>query len=237
MPGILFYPLSERALTIEFGKEISIKTHEQIMQADFLVRRMNLRGFIETVPANNTLTIYYDPLLILEHNAQGASSAFEIMKSFLSDLIQQPSANLPLDFPLIQIPVCYSPQFGQDLDFVSKHSHLPTEEIIQLHTSSLYTVFMIGFSPGFPYLGILPEKLEVPRKSNPDSNLPAGSVAIAGRQTGIYPFETPGGWQVIGRTPLRLFDTGRSENSLLKTGYRVQFVSITPSQFEQFQQP
>ncbi len=237
MPGIHFYHLSEKAVTMEFGKEISIETHQQVIQADLLVRHKNFKGVIETVPAYSTLTVYYDPILILEHKSQNLSSAYEIIKSLLSDLLEPSFAILPVDFPLIQIPVCYNPALGQDLDFVSKYSHLSIEEIIQLHTAPLYTVFMIGFSPGFPYFGILPEKLEVPRKSIPNNNVPAGSVAIAGKQTGIYPFETPGGWQIIGRTPLRLFDTSKHDSSLLKVGYHVQFTSITISQFEQLHQP
>ena len=112
---------------------------------------------------------------------------------------------------------------------------LTKEEIIQLHSAAIYTVFMIGFVPGFPYLGGLSEKLTAPRKQNPRPVIPKGSVGIAGQQTGIYPLETPGGWQIIGRTPLRLFDAGRQQPSLLKAGDNIKFEAISFTEFEQIQ--
>lgn len=237
MPGIRIYPISEKAVTIEFGKEIDPVTHQRIMQADLLLNKEGFSGFVETVPAYSTLTVYYDPIIVLQDPGLEGLTAFEKVRSLLLSVIERPSATIPTESPLIKIPVCYESSFAPDLDFVSNYCNLAKEEIIQLHTNRVYTVFMIGFSPGFPYLGILDSKLEVPRKDVPNTTVPPGSVAIAGRQTGIYPFETPGGWQLIGRTPIRLFDTASKQDPLLKAGYRVQFESISSSEFANFQQP
>lgn len=236
MPGIRIYPVSEKAVTIEFGKDIDPETHHRIMQVDLLLRKNGFNGFVESVPAYATLTVYYDPLAVLEDNRLKGFTAHEKVKLVLSNFIEQPLTEFQTVSPLIKIPVCYDSSLAPDLDFVSNYCHLTKEEIIRLHTALVYTVFMIGFSPGFPYLGILDARLEVPRKDVPNNTVPPGSVAIAGRQTGIYPFETPGGWQLIGRTPIRLFDAAINKDPLLKAGYRVQFESISSSEFTNFQQ-
>jgi inhibitor of KinA len=131
------------------------------------------------------------------------------------------------------IPVCYAPEYGSDLQEVSEFTRLSIEEIVQLHTSLTFKVYMIGFVPGFAYMGILPPELEMPRRKSPRLEVPAGSVAIAGRQTGIYPAVIPGGWHIIGRTPWRLFDKNAQPCSRLSAGDLVQFEAITTEAFEQ----
>jgi inhibitor of KinA len=185
-----------------------------------------LKGFIECVPAYGSLTVYFSEKV----------SSTEV-RLLLSDLCDQVSDTIdPSSTPVrkFSIPVCYDPSLGTDLPWVSSHLNLSLEEIISLHTSFSYRVYMIGFIPGFPYMGTLPEQLEVPRKQTPSLKIPMGSVAIAGKQTGIYPAEVPGGWQVIGRTPLKMFDPSKSPCSFLNAGDLVQFNPITLDAFNQF---
>jgi inhibitor of KinA len=170
------------------------------------------------------LTVYFSDLV-------SAST----VHSWLSDLSAQVSdTSFATEGKQISIPVCYDPSLGTDLPWVSSHLNLSLEEIISLHTSISYRVHMIGFIPGFPYMGTLPEQLEVPRKQTPSLKIPMGSVAIAGKQTGIYPAEVPGGWQVIGRTPLKMFDPSKSPCSFLNVGDIVEFKPITLETFNQY---
>ncbi len=196
----------------------------QVIALQHAIESNPFKGFIEFVPAYGSLTVYF--------NEQVSAST---VRSWLSDLSAQISdTSLATEGKQISIPVCYDPSLGTDLPWVSSHLNLSLEEIISLHTSVVYRVYMIGFIPGFPYMGTLPEQLEVPRKQTPSMKIPAGSVAIAGKQTGIYPAEVPGGWQVIGRTPLRMFDPNKSPCSFLNAGDIVQFKPITLETFNQY---
>jgi inhibitor of KinA len=218
------YNIHDQAITIEFAQEISEATNMQVIALQHAIESSPFIGFIECVPAYGSLTVYFN-----EHvSASG-------VRSLLSDLSAKVSnISLATEGKQISIPVCYDPSLGTDLPWVSSHLNLSLEEIISLHTSVVYRVYMIGFIPGFPYMGTLPEQLEVPRKQTPSMKIPAGSVAIAGKQTGIYPAEVPGGWQVIGRTPLRMFDPTKSPYSFLNAGDIVQFKPITLETFNQY---
>lgn len=184
------------------------------------------KGFIECVPAYGSLTVYF--------SASVSASEVRLLLSDLSAQVSDTVHGSSLFGKKICIPVCYDPSLGVDLPWVSSHLNLSLEEIISLHTSFSYRVYMIGFIPGFPYMGTLPSALEVPRKQTPSLKIPMGSVAIAGKQTGIYPAEVPGGWQVIGRTPLKMFDPFASPCSFLNAGDRVQFNPITLDAFNQY---
>jgi inhibitor of KinA len=137
---------------------------------------------------------------------------------------------------LVVVPVCYEAEFALDLSWVAEHHQCSIDEIIHRHTAHIFTVFMIGFTPGFPYMGVLPAGLESPRKAVPRTQVPAGSVGLAGRQTGIYPYTTPGGWQIIGRTPWALFDPSQQRPARLKAGDRVQFESVSKEVFKRLSQ-
>jgi len=196
----------------------------QVIALQHAIESSPFIGFIECVPAYGSLTVYFN-----EHVSAAG------VRSLLSDLSAQVSdTSFATEGKQISIPVCYDPSLGMDLPWVSSHLNLSLEEIISLHTSVVYRVYMIGFIPGFPYMGTLPEQLEVPRKQTPSLKIPMGSVAIAGKQTGIYPAEVPGGWQVIGRTPLKMFDPSKSPCSFLNAGDLVQFNPITLDAFNQF---
>lgn len=219
------YNIHDQAITIEFAAEISDAINMQVIAMQHAIKSSPIKGFIEAVPAYGSLTVYFNDQV-----------SAETVRSWLSDLSAQVSnTSLAKEGKQISIPVCYDPSLGTDLDWVAAHLNLSMEDIIALHTSIAYRVYMIGFIPGFPYMGTLPPALEVPRKQTPSMKIPAGSVAIAGKQTGIYPAEVPGGWQVIGRTPLRMFNPSTTPCSFLNAGDIVQFKPITLEAFNQYQ--
>lgn len=194
-----------------------------------LSRRLSAQppvGMIELVPAFATLAIYYDPL---------QTSASELTEQ-IRNLIAIKVNEIQERPRIVEIPVCYGSDFGPDLDFVAKQAKLAPEEVIEIHSSADYLVHMIGFAPGFPYLGGMSPKIAAPRRSSPRLKVPAGSVGIAGEQTGIYPLETPGGWQIIGRTPLALFRPEQDPPTLLQAGDIVRFRTITPEEFRELHQ-
>ncbi len=218
------YNIHDQAITIEFSQEISEGTNLLVIAMQHAIESNPIKGFVEAVPAYGSLTVYFN-----EHVSAAT------VRTWLSDLsVQVSNTSLATEGKQISIPVCYDPSLGVDLPWVAEHLNLSMEAIIALHTSIEYRVYMIGFIPGFPYMGTLPTALEVPRKQTPSMKIPAGSVAIAGKQTGIYPAEVPGGWQVIGRTPLRMFDPSTTPCSFLNAGDIVQFKPITLEAFNQY---
>jgi len=219
------YNIHDQAITIEFATAISDATNMQVIAMQHAIESNPIKGFMEAVPAYGSLTVYF--------NDQVSTTT---VRAWLSGLSAQVSnTSLATEGRQISIPVCYDPSLGADLDWVAAHLNLSIEDIINLHSSISYRVYMIGFIPGFPYMGTLHTALEVPRKQTPSMRIPAGSVAIAGKQTGIYPAEVPGGWQVIGRTPLKMFDPSTSPCSFLNAGDIVQFKPITLEAFNQYQ--
>ncbi len=218
------YNIHDQAITIEFSQEISEATNLLVIAMQHAIESSPIKGLVEAVPAYGSLTVYFN-----EHVSAAT------VRAWLSDLSAQVSnTSLATEGKQISIPVCYDPSLGLDLPWVAEHLNLSMEAIIDLHTSIAYRVYMIGFIPGFPYMGTLPSALEIPRKQTPSMKIPAGSVAIAGKQTGIYPAEVPGGWQVIGRTPLRMFDPSTTPCSFLNAGDIVQFKPITLEAFNQY---
>ena len=226
------YALSEQAVTLVFGKEINEKTASEISNFNRLLNNNPFKGFTSSVPAYTTLSIFYDLLSVISSDLPG-ENGFEKVSNYLKSLNsknQEDFAEVP---NRITLPVLYGAEFGPDLDEASNMTNLSVEEVIALHTSAIYKVYMIGFVPGFAYLGGMDERLASPRKLTPRGSVPAGSVGIAGKQTGIYPLETPGGWQIIGQTPLKIFDANRIQPSLLKAGDEVKFQSIGLQEFNE----
>ncbi|RFP65007.1 5-oxoprolinase subunit PxpB [Hymenobacter lapidiphilus] len=224
------YPLGEMAVVLEFGTVISEATNAIIQAvADYLLAHP-FPGLQELVPAFTTLTVFYDPWQV---RAAGAGSPFEVVAAILRErLAQLPPTTADAETgPAVEIPVCYGGEFGPDLEAVARHCGLSPAEVVARHAGADYRVHFIGFAPGFPYLGGLPAELAMPRRASPRARVPAGAVGIAGAQTGIYCLPTPGGWQLIGRTPERLFRPEAADPSLLRAGQRLRFVSITAEQF------
>jgi inhibitor of KinA len=229
------YRLSECAMTMEVGQAIDPEINRQVIELYHGFRRDPFPGFLEAVPAYASLTVYFDPQAtrLAFPGKTAAETVARIMRQRYAPL----SAVVVEEDPVVfQVPVCYDPSFGTDLAWVADYCGLSTEALIDRHCSVLYRVYMIGFVPGFPYLGITDPSIEVPRKARPALSVPRGSVALAGRQTGIYPADIPGGWQVIGRTPLALFDPVAEPCSLLRAGMKVQFRPISPVEFAQMEE-
>jgi len=213
--------LSDQALLIQWDDEDVISVHQYVMAYHNHLRKNSFIGYIESVPAYTSLAVYYDVFKIRESHPSAKEFVIEqLMSIHFTDLKTQTGK-------LFTIPVHYGGADGPDLEDVAKTNGISSEELIRLHTSTEYHVYMIGFMPGFPYLGFTHEKLWAQRKKSPRLKVPAGSVALAGNQTGIYPASVPGGWQIIGRTTMHLFDADQQQPCLLQTGDRVKFIAAT----------
>jgi inhibitor of KinA len=182
------------------------------------------------VPAFVSIVVHYDPLVAArEENGRPYERVVNFLRERLTGLAVE-----ALDAPrLVEIPVCYGGDLGPDLDDVARMHELSPDEVVRLHSAAEYLVYMIGFMPGFAYLGGLPERIATPRRKTPRTAVPAGTVGIGGRQTGVYPLVSPGGWNLIGRTPVKIFDIARSEPTLLGTGDRVRFRPMTRAEFDE----
>jgi len=218
-----FLPGGDEALLVEFGDEISPELNRRVRNLKLAIEKQRIPGVIESVPAYRSLLIYFEPLQM--HPKE--------LREILFRLAQQPLESELSKPRLIEIPTVYGGEFGPDLEFVAAHSKLSVNEVIQIHTGTPYLIYMIGFLPGFPYLGGMSAKIAAPRLDTPRTRIPAGSVGIAGTQTGIYPAESPGGWRLIGRTPLKVFDPTREPPALFQAGDYLKFVSVTPYEFIQ----
>ncbi len=206
-------PLSDSAILLRLGESIEPTINRQVHLLAAALTLNPLPGLLETVPGYASLSIHYNPLALTH------AQVCDWLESHIN--LATESASRPVK--TVEVPVIYD---GPDLDFVAAHCRLTVDEVIRLHTQTIYTVYMMGFTPGFPYLGSLPEALRVPRMETPRPKVPAGSVALAGVQTGIYPVESPGGWRLVGRTLLTLFDPMREPPFLFTPGDKVQFVPL-----------
>lgn len=227
------YGLSEKSVTITFGTAIDNDLLSLITDFNQLLLQNPFPGLITTVPAYTTLTVFFDPLSVMLSDPPG-EVCFEKVSTHLNKIAQIKREKSAVIANKLVIPVCYGGDFGQDLLTVAGTNKLTQTEVIDIHTAGQYIVFMIGFVPGFAYMGGMDIRLSTPRKEVPNAKIPAGSVGIAGNQTGIYPMETPGGWQIIGQTPLKMFNVDRSQPSLLKGGDSVTFKAIGIEEFNAY---
>jgi inhibitor of KinA len=210
-------PAGDTAILIEFADEIDDSVNDRVHALAHTLRAQNRPEIRDLVPAYSSLLVYYDPQRV----------AFAEMRACLHGALESLQTDTPPEPRLVEIPTRYGGEFGADLAFVAQHNGITEAAVIRLHTSVVYRVYFVGFAPGFAYLGSVPEQIAAPRMETPRTRVPAGSVGIAGRQTGIYPMETPGGWRIIGRTTLPLFDPNHDPPALLRPGDRVRFVQIT----------
>src|SRR5215467_1454620 len=216
-----FEPAGDQSLLIYFGEKITIKAHEQVRKLLHLLESEPVEDIRNLHPAYCSLLIKFDPLK-WRHEA--------LEKELRKYLRRLDKVNLP-EPRQVEIPVCYGGEFGPDLEEVAALHKTTPEQVIKLHSSATYLVYFLGFTPGFAYLGELPQELVTPRLALPRKKVPAGSVGIAGNQTGVYPFETPGGWRLLGRTPVSMFRTDREGLSFLSIGDRVRFEPISRERF------
>ena len=207
-------PLGDSTVLVQLGDEINLTINQHVHALANLIITSSMNGVIEVVPAYATLLVHYDPLLL----------SFTQMKAHLHTQISQMEEIESRKPRRINVPVRYGGELGPDLEFVASHCGLRGEDVIRIHSEKIYTVYMMGFTPGYPYMGKLNDALIMPRLETPRTRVPAGTVAIAGSQTGIYSIESPGGWQLIGWTPVKLFDPESESPFLFSPGDDVKFI-------------
>ncbi|HUD43606.1 MAG TPA: 5-oxoprolinase subunit PxpB [Dokdonella sp.] len=221
-------PLGERMLLLRFGERIDPHLNAEVHAAAATLREAALPGVDELIPAYATLGLRYRPEAWLDAERPPWQALAAAVRAQLAGIAAADSTPART----VEIPVCYAPPYAPDLDHVATHAGLDADAVIARHSGTTYRVAMLGFAPGFPYLLGLDAALHTPRRADPRLRVPAGAVAIGGAQTGIYPRELPGGWQIIGRTPLRLFDPACSPAALLAPGDQVRFRPIDAAAFE-----
>ena len=221
------YPCGDCAVTLQIGAEISEQVNREVVCALNALRKADIIGVVELVPTYTSICIHYDPAMLSYETLQRTIGQIKIN---LSEDNQEATGRI------VEIPVCYGGEYGPDLSFVAQHNGLTPEEVIKRHSEGEYLVYMLGFLPGFAYMGGMDASIACPRLESPRTKIPAGSVGIAGTQTGIYPLSSPGGWQLIGRTPLKMFAIhGDQTQFALSAGDRVRFVPITEETYRKME--
>jgi len=215
-------PVGDRAISIDFGQVIDPTINRHIRQTIERIKALQLDGIIELVPTYCALLVEYDAMLY------SYSEICNIIEPTLEEGMTNTTNEL---VTVVEVPTVYGGEFGPDLSFVASHNHLSEDEVISIHSGTDYLVYMLGFIPGFTYLGGMDPRIATPRLSSPRTLIPAGSVGIAGEQTGTYPSDSPGGWQIIGRTPVTMYDMSKAQAALLKAGDYVRYVPIDESEF------
>jgi inhibitor of KinA len=217
-----FSPLGDNAVRMRFGNAISEETNVHIRKIALLLEKEKIKGIIEWTPTYTSISVYYNSLVI------DYKELCKILKKLQS---RAETEKLPPAREIV-VPTCYGGKFGPDLENVATTNNLTVEEVISIHSKPLYLVYMLGFSPGFPYLGGMDKHIATPRLATPRLKIEAGSVGIADVQTGIYSIDSPGGWQIIGKTPLKLFDVAGENPFLLQAGDTLRFKSITEEEYD-----
>lgn len=222
MQDVRYLMTGDTSVSVEFGNEISTEINARIRAFNIALEKKGVPGIVETVPTYRSLTVHYRPEVIRFEALREAMSG--LMDS-LADIEIPPAS-------VVEIPVLYGGEVGPDLDFVAKHNSKTIEEVIKIHSEPEYLIYMLGFTPGFPYLGGMSSDIAAPRLTSPRVKIPGGSVGIAGTQTGVYPIDSPGGWQLIGQTPLKLYDSQRETPILLQAGQFIKFRPIDKAEFD-----
>jgi inhibitor of KinA len=217
---VRFLSAGDRALIVEFGDRVDRALSADVLRLNDMIKSEAIEGVVETVPTFRSLMVYYDPL------ATGRAEVEEAIRHLFGHESQSHAAAT-----LWHVPVCYEGEFAPDLVEVAHLTGLAPREVVALHSNTRFHVYMLGFLPGFPYMGDLPNAIALPRRADPRVRVPAGSISIATTLTAIYPYESPGGWHLIGATPIRLFDTRRQLPALFTPGDAVEFQPIDPNTF------
>ncbi|NMO96400.1 5-oxoprolinase subunit PxpB [Paenibacillus lemnae] len=228
-------------MVIRFGDQADIETHHKVRAVSKHLAEHPFEGMVEYIPAFTSVTVVYDPVAIyLKDKSRSGKGEirypFESVERTLKkimDALQEGTVPKPR---VVKIPVCYGEEFGPDLEHVAELNGLSVDDVISIHSSGEYLVYMLGFAPGFPYLGGMDKRISAPRKDTPRLSIPAGTVGIAGEQTGIYPISTPGGWQLIGRTPSSLFLPHKQPPTLLEAGNVITFYPISRKEYEEWRE-
>jgi len=224
------FPLGDSSATLDLGNIVNEELNQIVIAIKDRLRQNPFEGLRDIIVAYSSVSVVYDAFLIKE-KYQLNEPVFEFVRKKLSEAFDAASITNPSDEDIITIPVCYDEVFGNDLKFIAAQKNIPVEKIIELHHSKTYRLYMIGFLPGFSYMAEVDGQITIPRKPKPVPVI-AGSVGIAGNQTGIYPLNCPGGWQIIGRTPIKLFEAFADLPVKLKSGDHIKFYPITKEEFE-----
>ena len=222
MNSIRILLTGDTSLSVEFGDEIDEAINRDIRAYKIALEKAAVPGIVETVPTYRSLMVHYDPSVI----------RYGELREKLEKLLDEMAAVTIPSAPVLEIPVLYGGEMGPDLPFVAKHAGLSEEEVIRIHSSAEYLIYMLGFTPGFTYLGGMSDKIAAPRLQLPRVRIPAGSVGIAGKQTGVYPIDSPGGWQLIGRTPVKMYDPDREVPILPEAGQYIKFYPVTQEEYD-----
>lgn len=227
-----FYSLGDHAIVFVLVPKMDVLILQKIKHLnDFFIAK-KISGIIDIIPSYHTLTIIYDIEQFLDSTETASSQLLSFCNKMITDFENDLWEQKNSESTVYQVPVCYDKSFGIDLENISLSNQISCDEIIQIHTSNQYDVFSIGFLPGFTYMGMVNEKIKIARHDKPRKEVPAGSVGIAGLQTGIYPTNSPGGWQIIGRTPWKIFDPHPNKLAKFKVGDRIQFYAISKEAFD-----
>jgi inhibitor of KinA len=218
--------LGDDCVTVDFGNEISIETNSKAIALAARLNEVRFTGFVEAVPAYSSVSVFFD-LAEVRRAAEQSETAIASVSRFVKSALQNPSSNTRSNERTVEIEVDFGDEAALDLDRVADFARMSRADVIELFISKTYSVYMLGFLPGFAYMGEVDERIAIPRRETPRTSVPKGSVGIAGRQTGIYPFQSPGGWQIIGRTGTEMFSLDRDPNSLLRPGDEVRFVLMS----------
>ena len=233
-PSYQIFPCGDHAVTIELGDKVDTAINQKVIGLFAYLKKQQIKGVKDIIPAYNTLTIVYDVALLKKQALN--TTVYEMICEKIEKAIDSFTAYPPTIARLMRIPVCYDLSLAPDIKSLAALHKISIDEVIRLHTGKTYRVYMIGFLPGFAYMGTVDDKINTPRKPQPRTSVTAGSVGIAGAQTGIYPFDSPGGWQLIGQTPVQLFSVTKEEPCYLKPGDDIAFYSITITEFEKLKQ-
>ena len=217
----LFRIAGDRGLLVEYGDRIHPDVNNKVRCMAIVLGKESPKGVLETIPTYRSLLIIYDPAI---------TNPAKLKKEILA--LEERLSQIKIPPPnTVEIPVCYGGEFGPDIQFVADHNSITADDVVRIHSEADYQIYMIGFTPGFPFLGGLPKELHTPRLETPRSFVPERSVGIANNQTGIYPLASPGGWQLIGKTPLRLFAPEHSNPFIYKVGDRIKFKPISAEDY------
>jgi KipI family sensor histidine kinase inhibitor len=217
-----FLPTGDLALSVELGDDISVEVNTRVRALEFLIEQKGVPGVVETVPTYRALQVYYDPAVV----------GFDALCATLATLAEQASATTMPPAREVELPCCYGGELGPDLEPAARRLELPADELVRLHAGAEYLVYFIGFTPGLPYMTGAPARLTIPRLDTPRVKVPGGSVGIGGIQCCVYSVESPGGFWLLGRTPLRLYDPTAPEPILLRPGDRVRFRPVDRTEFD-----